>query len=1001
MNISEIVLNAQHGDKEAIEELYNRYIDEIYTVAKGILNDEYAAQDAAQDAFMSVIEKIHTLKTPEAFHSWLRRIIVNRCRELIRNKHDYVVDEKENLSIETMSNTDTGDYTNILPHSKLDREETSKLIYDIVSELPEKHRTVIYMYYYSNMSVERIANELKISQGTVKTRLKYTREKVEKKVLLYEKRGIKLYSMDIFENFTTVITHVSYNMKAVKNTETIVQAATNAANTGISSSLSNIISSKTVSAISAHTASTVSHSVASKMSLGTSAVIMAVLACIAIPTAIGSNNSAVENSDPVAESSGSNDSYYDPDESSGSPYENSYPIDNYTDTITETPEPSVITEYVNVPYEVDRNHFNDRYITVPADTSVVYLDGDTVYIPSEASVIYLEGEPETSVVYNDVVQTVTVPETSVVYVGTEGKPKNRSVNHDVTTEDGFLIKIYDEINEATILDYTGEATDIVIPSYVSYTASDGTKTEAVVTSIMDGLFTSFLEAESIVFPDTVQKIPDSMCFDCKKLKRVQLGKYTTEIGDEAFSGCFNLETISGTDNLTIIGTSAFEYCRSLTSFEFGEQLEKIKRCAFFSSGLKQAALPNSLTYIGYQAFDYSDVETVTLPSSLLYVGEQIFNGCEELKEITVPYSEATNSYIENINENVSKAVDGIPYRIETLNIEVKPADTSDGISLDKVFSQPLSGKASNVNIIGDIERIGSNFFVCCVLNYSDVYELRYLTPDIETLTLPDSVKYIDDFAFPFMDTIQTINIPSSVTYIGDYSFYRCSGLTGIVLPENLNYIGIATFADCNSLTEITIPEKTRSINDYAFFGCINLENVYCNSYTLTLGSCVFKETQWELSLPEGDVYVGNYPYLIDDTVSGYDIINEIRSKIISQDDILAARIDDTESSEPDSEDDFAEADPDDDFSETDPEFDITEPLPENEDNYDYDYYIDPDIFEELDEWDSDDWGDDGSDEWDSDDFDEWGDDDSDDWGDDDFDNWGDYDEVMMEPDSED
>ena len=162
MNVAETVRAAQNGDKKALEELYKSYIGEIKTIAKCYFPNEDDAEDAASEIFLLVIKKIDTVKNPAAFHGWLKKVIEHKCVSMLRQKREFTMEDEE--YIEKECNTDTGNFSDIVPHEKLDNTETQKIIYNIVSELPEKHKSVILMYYYSNMSVESIAKALAISE---------------------------------------------------------------------------------------------------------------------------------------------------------------------------------------------------------------------------------------------------------------------------------------------------------------------------------------------------------------------------------------------------------------------------------------------------------------------------------------------------------------------------------------------------------------------------------------------------------------------------------------------------------------------------------------------------------------------------------------------------------------------------------------------------------------------------------------------------------------------
>ena len=229
MNVAETVRAAQNSDKNAVEELYKNYIGEIKTIAKCYFPNEDDAEDAASEIFLVVIQKIGTIENPAAFHGWLRKVIQHKCVSMLRKKREITMEDEE--YIENECNTNTGNFSQVVPHEKLDNTETQKIIYNIVSELPEKHKSVILMYYYSNMSVESIAKALDISEGTVKSRLSHARDKIERKIKAYERKGIKLYSVDILKSLGQIISNISQNMQVTTNFSTVMNSVASSSST--------------------------------------------------------------------------------------------------------------------------------------------------------------------------------------------------------------------------------------------------------------------------------------------------------------------------------------------------------------------------------------------------------------------------------------------------------------------------------------------------------------------------------------------------------------------------------------------------------------------------------------------------------------------------------------------------------------------------------------------------------------------------------------------------
>ena len=98
------------------------------------------------------------------------------------------------------------------------------------------------------------------------------------------------------------------------------------------------------------------------------------------------------------------------------------------------------------------------------------------------------------------------------------------------------------------------------------------------------------------------------------------------------------------------------------------------------------------------------------------------------------------------------------------------------------------------------------------------------TGNDEIVTIPDSVKKIDDKVFYNNQTIKKVIFPNSLEIIGNYAFYNCNNLTDIKFPSSLKEIGIDSFYGTN-IKSLFIPNAVSEIGENAFSNCTSLENV--------------------------------------------------------------------------------------------------------------------------------------------------------------------------------
>ena len=107
---------------------------------------------------------------------------------------------------------------------------------------------------------------------------------------------------------------------------------------------------------------------------------------------------------------------------------------------------------------------------------------------------------------------------------------------------------------------------------------------------------------------------------------------------------------------------------------------------------------------------------------------------------------------------------------------------------------------------------------------------------IISVTIPNSVTSIEDYAFGNCTSLANITIPNSVTSIGESAFSGCTSLISVTIPNGVTSMGDSLFANCYSLTSVTIPDSVTMIGSSTFSYCKALTSITIPSAVTRIGS---------------------------------------------------------------------------------------------------------------------------------------------------------------------
>ncbi len=282
-----------------------------------------------------------------------------------------------------------------------------------------------------------------------------------------------------------------------------------------------------------------------------------------------------------------------------------------------------------------------------------------------------------------------------------------------------------------------------------------------------------------------------------------------EIGEKAFSGKSSLKKITIPNTILYVGVDAFAQSNLVVDFKGSVgDWARINFSSWSSNPVaredqfylndslfdgKNLVIPDSIKKIGDYAFrDFSQIETLVISNGVECIGESAFLGCDNM--VSIKISESVN--------NVQKMAFG---RCNALK----------EIVVDSVNQKYDSREKCNAII----ETQTNTLIVAC--NKS---------------TIPNTIKKIGDYSFYDCDRLKSLILPTSIEGIGVNAFESCDSLVSIKLNDGLKYIHAKAFISCYSLESIEMPNTVTSIGGGVFGACTKLKSVKLSNALTSLPS---------------------------------------------------------------------------------------------------------------------------------------------------------------------
>lgn len=311
---------------------------------------------------------------------------------------------------------------------------------------------------------------------------------------------------------------------------------------------------------------------------------------------------------------------------------------------------------------------------------------------------------------------------------------------------------------------------------------------------------------SITIPEGITEIPDSCFHGSSNLKSVTIGSKVTKIGNDAFHAT-GIESLIIPDGVTSIGNYVLAECPALKSVTLGKGINSFNESVFarsgklaevkvsadntaftsvdgilltkdgttirlYPQGKEKISAPSGVTKIGSGAFYGFTAEEIEIPAGITEVLAGAFNDCPELNKIIIG---------KDVSVFSSSAITDCRKMVEiSVNEDNESFKSVDGILLSKDGKKLIAfpfGK-QKVYVPDGVE-------VICKSAFQDMA--------FTEITLPDSVKVIEDRAFYFCASLSKITLNDGLTSIGNMAFHYCFALNSIVIPDSVESMGDRAF----------------------------------------------------------------------------------------------------------------------------------------------------------------------------------------------------------------
>jgi len=164
------------GNEDAIELFVRQYEADVFRLALSIVSDRAEANEITQETFLSALKSFRLYQEKNSLRAWLYTIALNHSRSHLRKQK---ILERLRTAVTTVFQLEER-HKQRSPEDVFIQDEKEAAIWNELNKLDERHRTVVVLRYFHDLSISEISEILAVNEGTIHSRLHTARERLKR-----------------------------------------------------------------------------------------------------------------------------------------------------------------------------------------------------------------------------------------------------------------------------------------------------------------------------------------------------------------------------------------------------------------------------------------------------------------------------------------------------------------------------------------------------------------------------------------------------------------------------------------------------------------------------------------------------------------------------------------------------------------------------------------------------------------------------------------------------